>query len=367
MTDANREPTPPAGYTAEELERDNPYNAWMNDMSLETSEADARPCAYREMEQMMIDGPIKIHRPTAQEIASEMAFTGTRTMPRVTPGPVRYVTGTIAHHSVAPVASRQQITDHLESLRTDPLLLAQIDAARMSPDPKVSLKVKDGVVMGVGIDLMREWDTVMPRRPVNAMAAPVDMVLHCPVCHMQHIDAPEAFGEGGECTDAGWANPPHRSHLCHGCGHIWRPADVPTNGVAAVKTKGKNDSPIVAQASGAPAPRQAGQGVEAHRDRRLHARAMTTERQILNLLAAAYDAQRDGHRAAKCRQLEDGQALRMLEQYLEESQALLVMVRADLDRQLEMHSQITQLRADRDRWVEDYRLLVHHLLQRYPG
>lgn len=35
--------TPPPGYTAEELERDNPHNAWMHDMSLETSEADARP------------------------------------------------------------------------------------------------------------------------------------------------------------------------------------------------------------------------------------------------------------------------------------------------------------------------------------
>lgn len=44
--------------------------------------------------------------------------------------------------------------------------------------------------------------------------------------------------------------PDHRSHLCRpedgGCGHIWRPADVPTNGVAAVKTKGQNDSPIAA-------------------------------------------------------------------------------------------------------------------------
>ena len=43
--------------------------------------------------------------------------------------------------------------------------------------------------------------------------------------------------------------PAHRSHLCRpedgGCGHIWRPADVPTNGVAAVKTKGKADSPTV--------------------------------------------------------------------------------------------------------------------------
>lgn len=65
---------------------------------------------------------------------------------------------------------------------------------------------------------------------------PIDMVLHCPSCGMQHIDAEE------HDHPEGWDDPPHRSHLCHGCGHIWRPADVPTNGVAAVKTKGKNDS-----------------------------------------------------------------------------------------------------------------------------
>lgn len=75
---------------------------------------------------------------------------------------------------------------------------------------------------------------------------PIDMVLHCPACGLQHIDAPDtepsAHPDGRESK---WDNPPHRSHLCHGCGHIWRPADVPTNGVAAVKTRGKNDSPIV--------------------------------------------------------------------------------------------------------------------------
>lgn len=156
MTDPDQNaPVPPAGYTAEELERDNPHNAWMNDMSLETSEADARPCAYREVEQMMIDGRIKIHRLTAQEIASEFAYTGTRTKAasdaRLDPDPY------------------QRASARLEALRTDPVLLAQIESARMSPEPKVSLKVKDGLVMGVGIDLMREWDTVMPSRPINAM------------------------------------------------------------------------------------------------------------------------------------------------------------------------------------------------------
>lgn len=50
------------------------------------------------------------------------------------------------------------------------------------------------------------------------------------------------------------AGPVHRSHLCRpedgGCGHIWRPADVPTNGVDAIKTKGKADSRTHANARG---------------------------------------------------------------------------------------------------------------------
>jgi hypothetical protein len=66
------------------------------------------------------------------------------------------------------------------------------------------------------------------------MSNPIDMVLPCPVCGMLHIDAPE--------PDKGWDNPPHKSHLCHGCGAIWRPADVPTNGVATVKTRGEKDT-----------------------------------------------------------------------------------------------------------------------------
>lgn len=79
---------------------------------------------------------------------------------------------------------------------------------------------------------------------------PIDMILHCPACGMQHIDAPmtdaqyterlheSSWWECGGDKPERWTNPPHRSHLCHGCGHIWRPADVPTNGVAAIKTRG---------------------------------------------------------------------------------------------------------------------------------
>lgn len=94
-----------------------------------------------------------------------------------------------------------------------------------------------------------------PAPQADSQPAPIDMVLHCPKCGLQHIDAPEQIDRRLAAIDppAAWAmdpwkNEPHRSHLCHGCGHIWRPADVPTNGVMAVKTTGKADSPIAARA-----------------------------------------------------------------------------------------------------------------------
>lgn len=89
---------------------------------------------------------------------------------------------------------------------------------------------------------------------------PIDMVLYCPQCGRQHIDEPTGCDMGMGCSEAGicyatnngaperctlWTNPPHKSHLCAGCGFIWRPADVPTNGVWAIETRGKEDSPMV--------------------------------------------------------------------------------------------------------------------------
>lgn len=82
------------------------------------------------------------------------------------------------------------------------------------------------------------------RRTIRDNSAPVDMVLHCPACGTQHIDAP-APPEAHVHDAEPWINPPHRTHQCGFCGLRWRPADVPTNGVAAVQTRGKHDSPIV--------------------------------------------------------------------------------------------------------------------------
>jgi hypothetical protein len=58
------------------------------------------------------------------------------------------------------------------------------------------------------------------------------MILFCPACGHQHVD---------RVTEQ-WANPPHRSHQCEHCKLVWRPADVPTNGVERIATSGKADT-----------------------------------------------------------------------------------------------------------------------------
>jgi hypothetical protein len=100
---------------------------------------------------------------------------------------------------------------------------------------------------------------------------PIDVVLFCPRCKTQHIDKAEPdvcmlCGEDFQMHDhdrAGalstcrreviegsdfreifkpWVNPPHKSHRCSNCNIVWRPADVPTNGVEKAKTVGDNDT-----------------------------------------------------------------------------------------------------------------------------
>ena len=66
-------------------------------------------------------------------------------------------------------------------------------------------------------DLERRLKSVRPE------SAPIDMLLFCPRCGMQHVDAPNEA--------QGWTNPPHATHTCQGCGLLWRPSNVNTNGV----------------------------------------------------------------------------------------------------------------------------------------
>lgn len=122
------------------------------------------------------------------------------------------------------------------------------------------------------------WVPQQTEAPSGRKAVPINMVLYCPNCGKQHVDAPDTEPCKGQCqmaqdygfspseghscsTGCGymqegsprWTNPPHRSHLCHHCGCIWRPADVPTNGVAHIETKGKVDTWVGKAAFAAPA------------------------------------------------------------------------------------------------------------------
>lgn len=67
---------------------------------------------------------------------------------------------------------------------------------------------------------------------------PIPMVLWCPACGRQHIDMVHA-------SDPDWTNPPHRSHKCASCSHVWRPADVATTGVFEIETRGAADTSIL--------------------------------------------------------------------------------------------------------------------------
>lgn len=101
--------------------------------------------------------------------------------------------------------------------------------------------------------LYQQFETAV-RQTLEAAAAgaepaPIDMILYCPTCHEQHIDGPEhghacpihyhAHATCGGSETGCWDNPRHRTHLCHYCGGKWRPAEVATNGVAAIQNAGK--------------------------------------------------------------------------------------------------------------------------------
>jgi hypothetical protein len=104
------------------------------------------------------------------------------------------------------------------------------------------------------------------REELEQLRKPIPMILLCPNCKTQHVDALELKcpkcnspdpkrhpamqfeGEVQLCDhpwhsfDKPWDNPPHKSHFCHVCKTVWRPADVPTVGVKTINTRGDADT-----------------------------------------------------------------------------------------------------------------------------
>ncbi len=116
-------------------------------------------------------------------------------------------------------------------------------------------------------------------------SAPVRMVMFCPACGLQHVDAPDE-------RTPGWTNPPHKSHLCHGCGFIWRPADVPTEGVAAIETRGEKDGPLSGAAASCTKLAERTAKAEAERDD-ARKKADATADKLAHLEAALTVAEQD--------------------------------------------------------------------------
>lgn len=157
-------------------------------------------------------------------------------------------------------------------------LLEEMEKSELSPDSPVTwsgyVAGMIGEYIGEPIDSpkVKAIAGIIERRlPIRIRALqpdapkPVDMVLYCPKCHTQHIDADNSDEIRIEAAERGythgtrdwehfiekneWTNPPHKSHLCHGCGHIWRPSDTPTNGVKATASGKDADTVPVFEAS----------------------------------------------------------------------------------------------------------------------
>lgn len=67
----------------------------------------------------------------------------------------------------------------------------------------------------------------LPTGEVKSGSRPLPMLLHCPACHVQHVDR------------GVWSSWPHRTHRCRDCQHEWRPAHIYTVGVAALPEEEK--------------------------------------------------------------------------------------------------------------------------------
>lgn len=144
------------------------------------------------------------------------------------------------------------------------LFLARMDALTTYYQQLAGFKIgSDGVLIPI-FDAQRRLSETFPLRTIPVTPDPVPMILWCPSCGEQHVDAADDHKPDCKllavlprqpelCDCDRWTNPPHTSHLCARCNHIWRPADVPTAGVAEIATVGKNDrtNPVRGQISAA--------------------------------------------------------------------------------------------------------------------
>lgn len=101
-------------------------------------------------------------------------------------------------------------------MHDDSLLHQQIATARKMLDQ--ADVPSEGRMLPPGLS-----DPTLQSLKASAEVAPVPMLLRCPVCSEQHVDAADKV--------TGWTNSHHRTHLCAFCGHKWKPFEYCTTGV----------------------------------------------------------------------------------------------------------------------------------------
>lgn len=83
-------------------------------------------------------------------------------------------------------------------------------------------------------EILAADDPTLMSLHASAEVAPVPMILYCPTCQKQHIDAPEPA--------VGWTNPHHSKHRCAFCKTEWRPFPYKTTGMTVEDfTRQKNE------------------------------------------------------------------------------------------------------------------------------
>ncbi len=139
-------------------------------------------------------------------------------------------------HLEDPADSRPCGCEEVEGLRSE-LLGARADAAKQFEERMALVDLLGRIVKYAREDRAHTPGTTRLARALAeaekllsataAPAAPVRVHTWCPKCDLKHIDALD------EATGIDWATRPHKTHLCLGCGHLWKPHDYATVGVAA--------------------------------------------------------------------------------------------------------------------------------------
>lgn len=88
-----------------------------------------------------------------------------------------------------------------------------------SIDPTILRMIK---LLRVGFETTEEQSLLWFSKWLQENSGPIDMLLWCPNCNFEHIDAGE------------WSTRLHKTHQCQGCGYKWKPCLSYTRGVSSL-------------------------------------------------------------------------------------------------------------------------------------